>query len=263
MDVVTWDSSVFNSTNTTVILEGSYINATTGEVASQAFSSDKIKSGWSYYAWAVDSKLMQGKSAANITLFLNALDDDQNTTAKSYTGPTVLVTKQPTYHQPAPKMPSGAALYIGLPTVLGFCLLMIFGVCLWNREARKISIGNIMSRSRHGYGIAKGRARRMGRGGRKGRNIRLMDQLPEDQHYRDEPRQHPARGGDDDGGWGQQHVYHHQHKNNEFLGHARRDSDALGSLAGTPTSANFPVTQPQQGGNVFREELERQQRERS
>lgn len=263
LDVVTWDSSVFNSTNTTVILEGSYMNATTGEVASQAFSSDKIKSGWSYYAWAVDSKLMQGKSAANITLFLNALDDDQNTTAKSYTGPTVLVTKQPTYHQPAPKMPSGAALYIGLPTVLGFCLLMIFGVCLWNRQVRKISIGNIMSRSRHGYGIAKGRARRMGRRDRKGQNIRLMDQLPEDQHYRDEPRQHPARGGDDEDGWGQQHVYHRQQNNNEFLGHARRDSDALGSLAGTPTSANFPVTQPQQGGNVFREELERQQRERS
>lgn len=251
-----------------MILEGSYINATTGEVASQAFSSDKITAGWSYYAWAVDSKLLQGKSAANITLFLNALDADQNATAKSYPGPTVLVTNPPTYHQPPPKMPSGAALYIGLPTVLGFCVVMIFGVCLWNRQARKISIGNIMSRSRHGYGIAKGRARRIGRrGGGKGGGIRLMDQLPEDQYYRDEPRQQPTRGagaGGDDG-WGQQHVYHRQQdNNNEFLGHARRDSDALGSLAGTPTSANFPVTQPPQGGgNAFREELERQQRERS
>lgn len=261
--VVTWDTSVFNSTNTTVILEGSYVNATTGEVASQAFSSDKITAGWSYYAWAVDSKLLQGKSAANITLFLNTLDADQNTTAKSYTGPTVLVTKPPTYHQAPPKMPTGAALYIGLPTVLGFCVIMIFGVCLWNRQARKISLGNIMSRSRHGYGIAKGRARRMGRRDRKANNIRLMDQLPEDQHYRDEPRQHPARAVDDDDGWGQQHVYRRQENNNEFLGHARRDSDALGSLAGTPTSAHFPTTQPPQGGNAFRDELERQRRERS
>ena len=203
---------------------------------------------------------MQGKSGANITLFLNALDADQNTTVKSYTGPTVLVTKQPTYHQPPPKMPSGAALYIGLPTVLGFCVIMIFGVCLWNRQARKISIGNIMSRSRHGYGVAKSRARRMGRRDKKaGHNIRLMDQLPEDQHYRDEPRHYPAH---DDDGWGQQHVYRRQENNNEFLGHARRDSDALGSLAGTPTSANFPVTQPSQGGNAFRDELERQKRER-
>ncbi|KAG6368704.1 hypothetical protein INS49_002917 [Diaporthe citri] len=242
---VTWDTSVFNSTNTTVILEGSYNNATTGEVASQAFSSDKITAGWSYYAWAVDSKLLQGKRAVNITLFLNALDADQNTTAKSYTGPMVLVTKPPTYHQAPPKMPTGAALYIGLPTVLGFCVIMIFGVCLWNRQARKISIGNIMSRSRHGYGTAKA-----GRG---------------DQHYRDEPRHQPgSRGGGGDG-WGQQHVYRRQENNNEFLGHARRDSDALGSLAGTPTSANFPVTQPPppQGGNAFREELERQRRERS
>lgn len=246
------------------------MNATTGEVASQAFSSDKITAGWSYYAWAVDSKLLQGKSAANITLFLNALDaEDQNTTAKSYVGPTVLVTKPATYHQPAPKMPTGAALYIGLPTVLGFCVVMIFGVCLWNRQARKISIGNIMSRSRHGYGIAKGRARRMG-GGRRDRKadkgIRLMDNLPEDQHYRDEPRQYPptrGAGGAGDEGWGQQHVYHRQ-QNNDFLGHdARRDSDALGSLAGTPTSANFPAADPPQRGNAFREELERQQRERS
>ncbi|KAJ0122267.1 hypothetical protein J7T55_002779 [Diaporthe amygdali] len=259
---VTWDTSVFNSTNTTVILEGSYINATTGEIASQAFSSDKITAGWSYYAWAVDSKLMQGKSGVNITLFLNALDVDQNTTAKSYKGPTVLVTKTPTYHQAPPKMPTGAALYIGLPTVLGFCVVMIFGVCLWNRKARKIAIGNIMSRSRHGYGIAKGRAKRLGRRDKKAA-IRLMDQLPEDQHYRDEPQYHSARADDD--GWGQQHVvyHHHQQNNNEFLGHARRDSDALGSLAGTPTSAHFPSTQPPQGGNAFREELERQQRERS
>ena len=246
-----------------MILEGSYINATTGEVASQAFSSDKITAGWSYYAWAVDSKLLQGKSAANITLFLNALDADQNTTAKSYTGPTVLVTKPPTYHQPPPKMPTGAALYIGLPTVLGFCVIMIFGVCLWNRQARKISLGNIMSRSRHGYGIAKSRAMRMGRRDRKADNIRLMDSLPEDQHYRDEPRQQPARAVDDDDGWGRQHVYRRHENNNEFLGHARRDSDALGSLAGTPTSAHFPTTQPPPGGNAFREELERQQRERS
>jgi hypothetical protein len=248
-----------------VILEGSYINETTGEIASQAFSSDKIASGWSYYAWAVDSKLLQGKSAKNITLFLNALDQDGNTTAKSYTGPTVLVTKPATYHQPAPKMPQGAALYIGLPTVLGFCVVMIFGVCLWNRQARKISIGNIMSRSRHGYGIAKGRARRMGRRDRKAHNIRLMDQLPEDQHYRDEPRDYPARGGsgDDDDGWGQQHVHHRPQSNNEFLGHARRDSDALGSLAGTPTSASFPAAEPPQRGNAFREELERQHRERN
>ncbi|KAI3390613.1 hypothetical protein diail_9083 [Diaporthe ilicicola] len=242
------------------------MNATTGEVASQAFSSDKITAGWSYYAWAVDSKLLQGKSAVNISLFLNALAlDDQNTTAKSYAGPTVLVTKKPTYHQAPPKMPTGAALYIGLPTVLGFCVLMIFGVCLWNRRARKIAVGNIMSRSRHGYGIAKDRARRLGRrrgGGNKGAaNVRLrLDELPEDQYYRDEPQNHQRD---------QQHVYrdHHQQQqnNNEFLGHARRDSDALGSLAGTPTSGHFPAMQPpqQQGGNAFREELERQQRERS
>lgn len=273
--LVTWDSSVINGTKVNVI--GTYINATTGEAGDQAFTSDDIRKSWSYYAWTPSSSMLKkgtGK-AVNISLSLNVLGSDEETVTETYPGPVVLVTKTPTYHQKSPSLPKGAALYIGLPVVFGFCLIMVCGVCAWNRKARKIGLGNIMSRGRHGYGVAKSRARRMtmrgaGRKQKQAMNIRLMDQVPEEDMYRDEPQRVD-----------QKHYYQPQYHQKEVPqqqfdfnlgdghawngpGHARRDSDALGSLAGTPTSEQFPRQQQQHGqsGNAFRDELERQRQER-
>lgn len=259
---VTWDSSVINTTQVTI--SGTYINSTTGEAGEDAFTSDEIKARWSYYAWTPSkSYLSQGDGqAVNITLKLKALESDGETVSQTYTGPTVLVTKAPTYQQAAPTLPTGAALYIALPTVFGFCLIMICGVCMWNRKTRKIGLGNVMSRSRHGYGVAKSRAKRMTmrmKGGRSKKaamqNIRMLDNLPEDQMYRDDPAQF-------DGRKDYQYDRDAEELNMGRPGHARRDSEGLGSLAGTPTSERFPREQGRQGGNVFREEVERQQRER-
>lgn len=265
---VTWDASALNASRVSVT--GTYLNSTTGEAGDEVFTSDEIKARWSYYAWTPNSGyLKHGTGAAvNITLTLNALSSDSDDITHTYTGPTVLVTKTPTYHQPAPTLPSGAALYIALPVVFGFCLLMIFGVCLWNRKTRTIGLGNVMSRSRHGYGAAKSRAKRMTtriKGGRKAKkqaaalqNIRMMENLPEDQIYRDHPAQFDE---------GKEYQYDKDADELNVDGgeraHGRSDSDGLGSLAGTPTSRHFPRHQTGgPGGNVFREEMERQQRDR-
>ncbi|CAN8101475.1 unnamed protein product [Discula destructiva] len=264
---VTWDSSVLTNT-TTVSVVGTYLNSTTGEAGDTAFTSDEIKAKWSYYAWTPNSGYLShgtGK-AVNVTLALNALSADGDDITKTYTGPTVLVTKAPSYQQPAPTVPSGAALYIALPTVLGFCLVMVFGVCLWNRKTRKIGLGNVMSRSRHGYGLAKSRAKRMtmtmkgGVGGRKAKkqaaameNIRMLENLPEDQIYRDEPAQFDG-----------ERKYKYDRDAQELKvggggrgrgrGHARTHSEGLDSLAAeSPTDGRV---------NVFREEMDRQQRHR-
>lgn len=275
---VTWDASALNSSKVTVT--GTYLNSTTGEAGDDAFTADELRASWSYYAWTPNKGYLShgNGSSVRVVLSLTELSADGETATATHAGPTVLVTKAPRYRQPAPKLPAGAALYIGLPVIFGFCLLMICGVCAWNRKARHIGLGNIMSRGRHGYGVAKSRAKRMtrsmkgggaGRLGRKDRaaaaaaaaahNIRMMDNVPEDQMYRDEPQgrfdgraeyeydadaREVRMGGGGGGGYG----------------HARRDSDGLGSLAGTPTSEHFP--RQQGGGNVFREEMERQQRER-
>lgn len=128
---------------------------------------------------------------------------------------------------------------------------------MWNRKTRTIGLGNVMSRGRRGYGVAKSRAKRMTmtmKGGRKKQqamhNIRMMDNLPEEQLYRDEPQQFDGR---------RDYQYDADAREVRMGGHGRRDSD-LGSLAGTPTSEQFPR---QQGNNAFREEMERQRRERN
>lgn len=264
---MTWDSSVINGTKVNLI--GTYINATTGEAGDQAFTSDDIRKSWGYYAFTPSSSMLKkgtGK-AVNISITMNVLASDEETVTKTYTGPTVLVTKTPTYHQKSPSLPKGAALYIGLPVIFGFCLIMVCGVCIWNRKSRKIGLGNIMSRGRHGYGVAKSRARRMTmRGSKKQKmaaNIRMMDQVPEEEMYRDEPRVEQKQYHREEPRQQQQQQFKfnldEDHSWRGPQGDARRDSDALGSLAGTPTSEQFPR---QQGGNAFRDELERQRQER-
>lgn len=267
---VTWDPTAINTTKITIT--GTYLNSTTNLPGDEAFTSSPLKTKSSFYAWKPNKGyLAHGTNqAVNVTLTLNTLSpSDDDDIQQTYTGPTLLLTTASTYHQPAPTLPSGAALYIALPTVLGFCLVMVFGVCLWNRKTRAIGLGNVMSRSRHGYGRAKRGAKRMavgvgGRGARKERvaaNIRMMENLPEEQVYRDEPA--VGRGN------GRREEYRYDGDAREVdmdgvggggRGRGSLDSDGLGSLAGTPTSERFP--RQQGGNNVFREEVERQQRQR-
>ncbi|KAF3764401.1 hypothetical protein M406DRAFT_322588, partial [Cryphonectria parasitica EP155] len=65
----------------------------------------------------------------------------------------------------------------------------------------------------------------------------MMDNVPEEHMYRDEPRNYDG-----------QRDYHYDEDARDIRmgggrGHVRRDSDGLGSLAGTPTSEQFPRQQ--------------------
>jgi len=181
-------------------------------------------------------------------------------------GPVVKVAKPAAYKQEHAKAPTGPALYIGLPTVLGFVVVVAVGTCWWNRKHRKIDVGSVMGRGK-GYGAGKSRRQRVfggGRGGkreRKEQGIRLMEREVTGhgagEVYRDDvaaeqrPRINVTRAEGD--GF-------------DFGGVPRRDSDALGSLAGSPTEERHPDAfgrrQKDGTGNAFRDELSRQERER-
>ncbi|KXH34715.1 hypothetical protein CNYM01_06139 [Colletotrichum nymphaeae SA-01] len=261
---VTWDPAVLikgNKTNVNVKIQGKSVNGTTvGDIVLNADTDTTNPASYGYYAWTVSSSLIPaGQDNATIELLMSYTVD--GTAQDAITGPQVLVAKRPEWHPEAAKMPKGAELYIALPTVFGFIIICVIGGCIWNRRTRKIGLGNIMSRSRHGYGVGKSRAQRLGakvrqsvfHGGRKDHGIQLRQReiSPDGYVYRDEPlpdqQQRQHTGGLNTNGGG--------------LGHARRDSDALGSLAGSPVSATFPHHEPQ-GGNAFREEMRRQERER-
>ncbi|KAI1074863.1 hypothetical protein F5B20DRAFT_585873 [Whalleya microplaca] len=232
-----WDTSYFSKPNTTILVVGNYLNETTGEITDQAFESPKTAASWGFWSYKIDSTLMKFQSAKNISLMLVSLHAN-GTDSEKMKGPTITVTNYPAYHPDTGKVPQGAALYIALPTVLGFIALCLVGTCLWHRKTRKIDIGNIMSRSRHGYGVGKSARSRMGLGKKNKANerIQLMEREVEadgGEVYRDEPdRPRPDR--------------------------PRRDSDALGSLAGTPTEDRRMDFQHQGDRNAFRDELRRQ-----
>ncbi|KZL73231.1 hypothetical protein CT0861_10885 [Colletotrichum tofieldiae] len=248
---VTWDPTVLikgNKTNVHVKIQGKDVNGTkVGDIVLNADTDKTNPAAYGYYAWNVNKNLIpSGQENATIELLMSYTID--NVAQKEIAGPRVLVAKRPQYQPQPARMPKGAELYIALPTVFGVIIIAVIGGCIWNRRTRQIGIGNIMSRSRHGYGVGKSRAQRLGARvrqsvfqGRKDRGIQLRqrEMSPGGGYvYRDEPldSQQPAS-------------------------RPRRDSDALGSLAGSPTSTHFQ-DQSVQGGNAFREELRRQERER-
>jgi Ykl077w/Psg1 (Pma1 Stabilization in Golgi) len=140
--------------------------------------------------------------------------------------------KEP-YQQPPTPVPKGRDLYIALPAVFGFIILCVCGGFIFNRKRRQIGLGNIMGR-RKGYGVGKSRRQRLGLG-RKSGAIQLREQeLTAEGQYRDTPVEQHARVPE----------------------HRRNDSDGLGSLVGTPTEEG------PSGGNIFRDEMRRQERER-
>ncbi|KAF3006173.1 hypothetical protein E8E14_008734 [Neopestalotiopsis sp. 37M] len=250
-----WDSSYFTA-NTTIQIQGNYINQTTGETTTQAFQSDKMVASWGFWALTVDKSLMNGKSGVNITTQITAVNVTSSTSSKSYKGPTVLITNTPVYHAEPAKLPNGAALYIGLPVIFGFVIICLFGTCLWNKKQRRITLGNVMSRTRFGHGLGKkpssGLTKRQ-KEQKAAERVQLME------------REIVASGGQ---------VYRDEPTNTHYIDLPRRDSDALGSLAGTPTEDRRMEFQQQTGNrdgrervadgerNYFRDEMRRQEQDR-
>ncbi|KAI0845645.1 hypothetical protein F5Y00DRAFT_163407 [Daldinia vernicosa] len=228
----TWDTSYFPVPNTTILVQGNYLNDTTGEITDQAFESPKWSASWGFWSYKIESSLLKHQSGKNITLQLATLTATGNS-SDIIPGPTILVTDYPGPQPETGKTPDLRALAIALPTVLGFVIICVVGTCLWHRRDRQIGLGNIMSRSRHGYGVGKSSRSRMGLGKKNKANERI--QLMQ--------REIEADGGE---------VYHDEPDR------PRRDSDALGSLAGTPTEERHMDFREQQDRNMFREELRRQ-----
>lgn len=132
--------------------------------------------------------------------------------------------------KPTPK-PSNKDLVIALPVTLGTVALLILGVCLWNRKTRRIHLPKALHRGgRQGY---TGRSTR--RIFHKDNGIQLVEREPPVPDYSD-----------------------------DFLPpHApRRDSDSLGSLAGSPVEPTFQSQNATGGRNAFRDEVERQNQQR-
>jgi len=228
---VTWDSTYFAEKNATVYVVANYLNESIG--GQIAYTSPITGAATGFLAWTIEKDWLQGMSSNNITLWLNPLNPIDNE-AHSLGGLNIGIMNKPAeyYHQGKTPLPKGQSLYIALPSVFGFIVLCVCGGAIINRKHRKIGLGNVMGR-RNGYGVGKSRSQRLGLRKNKAGAIQLRDQeLTAGGQYRDAPQLEDR---------------------STPIGHVRADSDALGSLAGTPTEART---------NYFRDEMRRQEQNR-
>ncbi|KAI0905491.1 hypothetical protein F4824DRAFT_454198 [Ustulina deusta] len=246
----TWDPTYFAAGNSTVRIVGNYINKTTGQVRtdSPAFTSNYIQSRFGFATIDITDKQLLYQGSQNISLSLIGVVKGENVEKP---GPQIKITTRPgpvadAHHGRT----SGPAIFIAIPTVFGFIIACVIGTCLWNRHHRHVRLTSAMGRN---YNVGKSGRSRFGLGRRNKKakaneRIQLME------------REIQAEGGD---------VYRDLP---DPADRPRRDSDALGSLAGTPTEdRHMELGHPGTGagrdqnpatGNAFRDELRRQQNER-
>ncbi|KAJ9645907.1 hypothetical protein H2199_002950 [Coniosporium tulheliwenetii] len=213
--LVTWNRKYFaEHANITIILN--YAN----ETAVQAWSSPPTDNLKGLLTVDMDKAWLKGYSRNNLTFFLTA-------DGKTYDGPEVSLQHEPPRH--APNQSTGGkidktGLMIGLPVALGFVLFVVVGLWFGMRKTRRIGLGSVMGRGKHGYGSRKSRRQRMDL--RKKSDVLLQERElgAREPAYRDEAPPRP----------------------NFAQGHARDAS--LGSL----------VSQDEEPRNHFRSEVERQ-----
>ncbi|OAA73843.1 hypothetical protein ISF_00744 [Cordyceps fumosorosea ARSEF 2679] len=219
-------------------------NRTTNEwVFLSDFEHVQVPAKQGYFPLDVTDALLDGHDTNNITVTLqrrlNATIGDPDDVTAAYP----LHVARFKFPAKAPsRINTPGALAIALPVVFGTILLLVVGLCLWNRKTRRIHLGDIIPRKggRGGYSGRAERRRRMFGGAAAttdaDHDIQLGNGFPDDgPAYRDAPAQQGGRGG-------------------------RRDS--LDSLAESPVHDSFQQQGTTGGRNAFRDEMDRQQHER-
>lgn len=236
---VTWDPDFYNHTggaNITydVAVRLDYLNETSNLMV-KLDTYDRVPARWGYWPFKLTAEHLMGRSSNNVTITLLASPKGSDEKKPSVALPVVVA--RPALHAPAPlPPPSRSAILIALPVSLAAFTLILLGLCLWHRQTRRISLGNVMGRARHGYsGRRHRRLFRSARAADKDGGIQLdtAPLSPPPADYRDD------------------------------MARPRRDSEALGSLAGSPVEDTFDAQRGAGGrGNAFRGEMKRQARER-
>jgi len=206
---VTWDPDYFPTANTSLRLIGFYTSEFPNITGTdepehknmplpgppahdlgdeQAFTTDSISAAWGFYQWHLDKSLLNSKKlrSANITIRMVYLAPD-SPRATWIQGPTVILEKAKKKTKVAPERPKRPpseepVLVIALPIVMVVSAFIIAMLSCWNRNVRRIGLGNVMGKTGRKNtagllakeaGLAQGK-RGAGRG-KDEESIRLMD----------------------------------------------------------------------------------------
>ncbi|KAJ0281086.1 hypothetical protein COL940_005879 [Colletotrichum noveboracense] len=152
---VTWDASVFPSTNTVVQVQGDYGVTSTIKEPGHGFSSLEIPASAGFFEWAVLGYDMPAGEAMDVQLFL-AIPAANGSIVARNAGPKVRVVSNNRTSINDPVRRKVNVLGIMLPIVFGVLSLCGIGWFVWWYGRRK---GMFASRSQ-GYGIGKSRGQR-------------------------------------------------------------------------------------------------------
>jgi Ykl077w/Psg1 (Pma1 Stabilization in Golgi) len=114
----------------------------------------------------IDQSWLDGWNELNLTLVWVAYSAGSSSSSTPlHLAYNITLVPKPVQHLPASihnGKPSKESLMIALPIVLGFVILLVLGLLFGMRSHRRIAIGSIMGRGRHGYGTNKSRRQRLG-----------------------------------------------------------------------------------------------------
>ncbi|KAJ3955527.1 hypothetical protein N0V92_007935 [Colletotrichum tropicale] len=152
---VTWDASLFPSSNTVVQVQGDYGVTSTIKEPGHGFSSLEIPAAAGFFEWAVLGYDMPAGEAMDVQLFLAVPAANGSIVARN-AGPKVRVISNNRTSINDPVRRKVNVLGIVLPIVFGVLSLCGIGWFVWWYGRRK---GMFASRSQ-GYGIGKSRGQR-------------------------------------------------------------------------------------------------------
>lgn len=243
---MTWDPDYYNKTESSdpkgsnatdvrIALRIDFFNRTKQDKPEGEWAKldelNSVPASWGFSTLEVKSSYLKGESPHNVSITLlrsiNGTDDSTRSTSFNATFERPQAPSPDSDHHKI----DNQDLVIALPVTFGSIILLCVAVCLWNRKTRRINIGNIMSRNRHGYKPGRGATHRM-----------FNRNKDESIHLQDRSRS-PV-------------FEYHDH----VAPAPRRDSD-LGSLAGSPVATTFDHNDTGRS-NAFRDELRRQQDQR-
>ncbi|KAL2106762.1 hypothetical protein VUR80DRAFT_6232 [Thermomyces stellatus] len=202
---ITWDPKFFtNETSVAkepvkVSLEAHRLGDSRelGDKRWQTKDKDKIPLRYGVYGWKPPKSVLHGREPANVTIVMRTYykdSDDEDAQYKSYeyVGPTVVVEnkKGPAYK--GATKPENQELYVALPIISIAVVLVVGGVFWYNRNLRRIGLGNVMSRERHGYGLRRSRKKLFGKGTRMGARSEEMAHMLDDFDGRDSGERLPV-----------------------------------------------------------------------
>ncbi|RCI12249.1 hypothetical protein L249_1336 [Ophiocordyceps polyrhachis-furcata BCC 54312] len=159
---VTWDPDFYKTNDNTTLeiaIRIDYLNQTTNEW-SKLDTYDRVPSKWGFWPLRLNTEHLKGQRYNNATITLVSSAKGSDESSKSAPLPVTFAALG-VDDMPPPRVPKGSTLLIALPISLGSFFLVLIGLYLWHRKTRRIDLGNIMSRSRHGYSGRKQRRRRL------------------------------------------------------------------------------------------------------